>query len=229
MPCPPRRSASTADAAPRPSSTTSIRTASASWRMVTVAVAFTPAWRITLVSASCTMRYAATSTAAGTAAGRASQSTVIATPALRAFSISVSTWSSPGVGASGTSSSSRQHTDGRPQLVERLLAELLDRRERRTGLFRMAIEHVQRGPGLHVDRGDAVGDHVVEVAGDAEALLGDAAPGFLLAGLLQVLRALLELGEVGPPAEVGRAEEHRPADPARRRRGSRRSSGPGSR
>ncbi len=106
-----------------------------------------------------------------------------------------------------------QHTDGRPQLVERLLAELLDGRERRTGLFRMAIEHVQGGPGLHVDRGDAVGDHVVEVAGDAEALLGDAAPGFLLTGFLQVLRALLELGEVGPPAEVGRAEEHRPADP----------------
>ena len=107
-----------------------------------------------------------------------------------------------------------EHTDGHAQLVERLLAELLDRGQRRRGLLRMTFEHVQGGTRLHVDRGDAVGDHVVEVAGDAQAFLGDAAPGFLLAGLLEVASALLELGEVRPAAEVRGAEEHRAADPA---------------
>ena len=108
-----------------------------------------------------------------------------------------------------------QHSDGHPQLVERLLAELLDRGQRRRGLLGMALEHVQGGTRLHVDRGDAVGDHVVEVAGDAQAFLGDAAPGLLLAGLLEGASTLLELGEVGPATEVRGAEEHRATDPAR--------------
>ena len=56
--------------------------------------------------------------------------------------------------------------------------------------------------GLQVDRGDAVGDHVVQVAGDAESFLGEPTPGLLVAGLLQMAGPLLELGQVGPAVSV---------------------------
>ena len=134
----------------------------------------------------------------------------------RVTSTSASSRSSPGVGASGAASpsSARSTSSVARSSSSVCLLSCLTAASAGRGLLGVAIEHVQRGARLHVDRGDAVGDHVVEVAGDAQALLGDPAAGLLLAALLEVARPLLELGEVGAAVVLGRAEEHRPADPA---------------
>ena len=68
------------------------------------------------------------------------------------------------------------------QLVERLLAQLLDRAEGGPGLFGLTIKHVERGRSLHVDRGHAVGDHIVEITRDSKPLLRNVAAGFLFSG-----------------------------------------------
>lgn len=61
-------------------------------------------------------------------------------------------------------------------LVERLLAGPLDRGEGGPGLFRVGIEQRESDPGLHVDDGDAVGQHVVEFAGHAQPFLVGPSP-----------------------------------------------------
>ena len=59
------------------------------------------------------------------------------------------------------------------------------------------------GPGLHGDHAHRVGEDVVQLAGDAQPLLGDGPPGLLLALSLQVGGALFELGdEQAPGAHV---------------------------
>ena len=58
------------------------------------------------------------------------------------------------------------------------------RLDRREGLRRLAgalLEDVQPDAGLHADRRHRVSDHVVQLAGDAQPLLGDQAAGPLLA------------------------------------------------
>ena len=58
------------------------------------------------------------------------------------------------------------------------------RLDRREGLRRLAgalLEDVQTDAGLHADRRHRVSDHVVQLAGDAQPLLGDQAAGPLLA------------------------------------------------
>ncbi len=75
-----------------------------------------------------------------------------------------------------------EQADGGPQLVEGGATGLPDVGE---GLLRLvgALVHDVRGDaGLDVDQGDVVGDDVVQVAGDAQAFLGDPAAGLLLAG-----------------------------------------------
>ncbi len=67
---------------------------------------------------------------------------------------------------------------------------------------------------MQVDGGDAVGDDVVQVACDAQALLGDSATGFFVAALLEIMGPLLELGEIGPPVVLRGPEEYRPGDPS---------------
>jgi hypothetical protein len=47
----------------------------------------------------------------------------------------------------------------------------VDRRQRLSGPVRLAVHEVQRGVGLHVDHRDVVRQDVVQVAGDADALL----------------------------------------------------------
>jgi hypothetical protein len=59
----------------------------------------------------------------------------------------------------------------RAELAERLLAGLLDRRQRALGLLGQVLVQVQRHPGLHVDQGQMVPKRVVEVPGDAPPLL----------------------------------------------------------
>lgn len=53
--------------------------------------------------------------------------------------------------------------------------------------------------GLGVDQGDVVGDDIVQVTGDAHALGGDPACGFVLAGAFGVLGAVVQRGQVGAP------------------------------
>ena len=53
---------------------------------------------------------------------------------------------------------------------------------------------------------------VVQVAGDAQPLLGHSPPGLLLPALLEVAGPLLQLGQVGAPVAGRVADEHRGAD-----------------
>ena len=74
-----------------------------------------------------------------------------------------------------------QHVEHRAQLAERLLAGVLDGGERRAGLLGLLVQQVQGDAGLHVDERDVVGEHVVQLAGDAQPLL--AGPAARLLGL----------------------------------------------
>jgi hypothetical protein len=91
-----------------------------------------------------------------------------------------------------------QHAKGRPQLLQRLAARLLDRQQRRTGLPRPPVQHVHGHAGLEVDHRDAVGHHVMQLPGQPQPLLVDAAAN-LLGGALA-------------------ADPHRPPQPQRRQK-----------
>ena len=65
---------------------------------------------------------------------------------------------------------------------------------------------VRARAGLDVDRGEAVGDDVVQVPGDAQPLLGDEPARLLLAGFLQVLGPFLQAEQV-VPAGAGRVAD----------------------
>ena len=78
------------------------------------------------------------------------------------------------------------------------------------GLARLLVHQVQGHPGLDVDQGDVVGEHVVQLAGDAHALLAGPPPGLLGPGPLGGQAALAAgHGHLGhdqdqqQPAEVG--------------------------
>ncbi len=83
-----------------------------------------------------------------------------------------------------------EQAHGGAQLVERRTAGLADVGEGLLGLVGPLVHDVRRDPGLHVDQRDVVGDHVVQIAGDAQPLLGDAAAGLLLTGALGAFGAL---------------------------------------
>lgn len=59
------------------------------------------------------------------------------------------------------------------------------------GLVGPPVHDVRGDPCLDVDQGDVVGDDVVQVPCDAQPLLGDPAPGLLLAGAFGAFGALL--------------------------------------
>ena len=134
-----------------------------------------PAWRTTLVSASCTTRYAATSTGWGSRRRTPCTSITTSSPVAVARSISWSTSSSVGVGARGATSPRAQDVEDRAQLFERVLARVLDRAQRGTGLLRQLVAEVERDAGLHVDERDVVRDDIVEVTRDPEPLVARAA------------------------------------------------------
>jgi hypothetical protein len=64
-----------------------------------------------------------------------------------------------------------EHVEHRAQLLQLLLARLLDGGQRRPGLLGMLVEEMEGDVGLDVDEGDVVGEHVVELPGDAQPLL----------------------------------------------------------
>ena len=103
-----------------------------------------------------------------------------------------------------------EHVEHRPQLPKGVVAGLLDGHQGGAGLARLLVHQVQGHAGLHVDQGDVVGEHVVQLAGDAHALLAGPPPGLLGPGPLGGLAALAGgQGHLGDgedeqqPAEVG--------------------------
>lgn len=93
-----------------------------------------------------------------------------------------------------------EQADGGAQLVERAAAGLADMGEGLLGLVGALVHDMGGDTGLHIDQGDVVGDHVVQVAGDAQALLGDPAAGLLLPGALGAVGAVADGLDDGPAA-----------------------------
>ena len=162
------------------------------------------------MSDSWTIRYAAASTAAGSTAEPVT-TTSTGSPACSVRATSAVEPSQRRHRRAGRGLTTRpQHAEGQPELVERVLARGLDRDERGRGLVRMGRGDVRARAGLDVDRGEAVGDDVVQVPGDAQPLLGHEPARLLLAGFLQVLGPFLQAEQVrpggsGPPSPMNPA------------------------
>jgi hypothetical protein len=77
-----------------------------------------------------------------------------------------------------------EHVEHRPQLAQGVVGGLLDGRKGAAGLARLLVHQVQGHAGLDVDQGDVVGEHVVQLAGDAHALLAGPPPVLLGPGPL---------------------------------------------
>jgi hypothetical protein len=107
-----------------------------------------------------------------------------------------------------------QHAQHRVQLRERLLARLVDGLKGGAGLLGPLVQQVQRHPRLHVDERDVVGQHVVQLPGDEQALLARATKGLFPR----------HMGPLGTPLEAdtrdlaGGADQRQP-DEVRRRAG----------
>src|SRR5690606_39310053 len=87
--------------------------------------------------------------------------------------------------------------------------------------FRVGGQDVRGGRRPHPDDGDAVGEQVVQVAGDAQAFLGDPAAGLLLASAFGALGPFDDRGDVlAVEADVDAEDQHgdRPADDAQQLR-----------
>jgi len=84
-------------------------------------------------------------------------------------------------------------------------------------LGRPLIEHVRGHGRLHVDEGELVADDVVQVTGDAQALVGDAPTRLPLSALFGAPDPLLDLGEVFAPVPCGVPRGHRQATEGRQR------------
>ena len=97
-----------------------------------------------------------------------------------------------------------QHVQDGAQFPEPLLARGLDRLQGLGGRLRAGGQDVGGHPGLHVDGGHGVGHDVVQLAGDAQSFLVEAAAGILF-------------GPVADGGHVGVPVRHR--DPGEQRRG----------
>ena len=89
-----------------------------------------------------------------------------------------------------------QHLKSRPQFAHRVGAGRLDRLQRGRHRLAALASEMDRDAGLHLDEGDAVGQRVVQFAGDAQTFRIGAAPSRLLAGRLRVDRTLPDLLKV---------------------------------
>ena len=78
-----------------------------------------------------------------------------------------------------------QHAEHAPDLGQRGAARRRDRLERLLRLGRVRVDHVRADAGLHRDHTHRVGDDVVQLLRDAQALVGDGALGFLVALALE--------------------------------------------
>ena len=74
-------------------------------------------------------------------------------------------------------------------------------------------QRLTRDAGVETDHRDLVGDHIVQIAGDAEAILGDAPRCLGIPCRLRALSAPHDLGDVPPSASYGVPE--RCAEPDR--------------
>jgi hypothetical protein len=101
-----------------------------------------------------------------------------------------------------------QHVKHRAQLSERRLARLVDRLQGGAGLLGPLVQQVQRHPRLHVDERDVVGQHVMQLPRDQQALLAGATSGLLPR----------RLGPLGTPLEAaardlaGGADQRQPGE-----------------
>ncbi len=108
------------------------------------------------------------------------------------------------VGASGSPDWRSRPTVARSSLrAERLASRTCARAS--LGLVGALVHHMGRDSGLHVDEGDVVGDDVVQVAGDTQPLLGDAAAGLLVAGALGAVGAFADGVHEGAAASASPA------------------------
>src|SRR2546422_2488914 len=90
-----------------------------------------------------------------------------------------------------------QQAERRAQLLECFLAGLVDRDESAPGLVRIAIEQVSPDTGLDADHRDPMGQDIVQLARDSNALLTSPPVGLVLAAPLDVERSLLDLFAAG--------------------------------
>src|SRR6266536_1944684 len=92
-----------------------------------------------------------------------------------------------------------KHSEDRPHLVQRLGAGLLDRQQRPARPFRLLVEQVRGDAGLYVDDRDGVGDGVVYLARDPQALGVDPRTRLLLPGPFRLPGTLQRFGRDDPP------------------------------
>ena len=95
-------------------------------------------------------------------------------------------------------------------LTERLPRHLLDRLERLARSARGLVPEQPRRPGLDEDHVDRVARRVVQVAGDARALLGRGEPALALGLPLGAEGSLLELRDPLTPQAKAVADHPRP-------------------
>ncbi|MCO5614894.1 hypothetical protein L7F22_069179 [Adiantum nelumboides] len=107
-----------------------------------------------------------------------------------------------------------QHAEGGAHLAQQVAAGPLDLGERGAGLLRVVVHQVERDPGLHVDQGDVVAEHVVQLLGDPQPLGVGAAPTLGLGGPPGLRRALAP----DPPEGAARDERRQPGQDRRGRR-----------
>src|SRR5438876_965798 len=107
-----------------------------------------------------------------------------------------------------------QQAERRAQLLECFLAGLVDRDESAPGLVRSAIEQVSPDTGLDADHRDPMGQDIVQLARDSNALLTSPPVGLVLAAPLGVERSLLDLFEIGSAAACGLTEDEAGDEPA---------------
>jgi hypothetical protein len=101
-----------------------------------------------------------------------------------------------------------QHSEQAAHLGERLSARLLDRNKRFAGRLLSRPERKPLCPGLHDHHADAVSDHVVELARDSSALLGDCQSRGLLLFPLECRGPRLQRG--GQPLPVAEEPTRQP-------------------
>jgi hypothetical protein len=106
-----------------------------------------------------------------------------------------------------------QHAHHRLNLGEHAVRRLPDVVQGGRHLIGPAVEDVGGRAGLHVDHRDVVRHHVVQLAGDAQPLLGDPAAGLLLAAVLGAVGPLLHLADVRPVRPGRVAHRGRQEDP----------------
>lgn len=107
-----------------------------------------------------------------------------------------------------------QHVQGGAQLAHRLATGLLDREQRGRYLLAALAGQMHGDARLELDDRDAVRERVVQLTGDAQALLPGPAQRGLLPGALRLEGALLGLAQIRLPVLVGEPGDDGAQEPA---------------